>query len=263
MASQRSHSGGVHTTHRPSDGLDDEDCGRVSAPPDGYVGMTDVNAYSRYMRVDELLRLQVPAPERAHRDELLFQVAHQSTELWLRVAVEASQEAAWHLRSGDVGAGEVLVHQAADAIRTVTGQLDMFEHLSPMAFAVMRPRLSTGSGAQSPGWVGIGRAGRELARAFEQLCEHRGISLAQLYRWRADQPIYRLAERMVDWDEAVALWRMRHYLLAARLVGDGGIGTQGTPVGTLAKLTAHRYFPDLWAVRTAVVTSATSVREMA
>jgi tryptophan 2,3-dioxygenase len=69
---------------------------------------------------------------------------------------------------------------------------------------------------------------------------------------------------MVDWDEAVALWRMRHYLLAARLVGDGEVGTQGTPVGALAKRTANRYFPDLWAVRTAVVlASPASLREMA
>ncbi|WP_281187659.1 tryptophan 2,3-dioxygenase family protein [Micromonospora nigra] len=212
-----------------------------------------LDAYARYMRVDELLGLQVPASDRAHRDELLFQVAHQSTELWLRVAVEASQEAVWQMRSGEVGPGELLIHQAADAIRTVTGQLDMFAHLSPTAFAVMRPRLGTGSGAQSPGWVSVGRVGRELAQAFDQLCAERGVSVAELYRWRADQPIYRLAERMLDWDEAVALWRMRHYLVAARLVGDGAVGTQGTPVGVLARLTAHRYFPGLWAVRTAVV----------
>lgn len=209
--------------------------------------------YVQYMRVDELMQLQVPAPERAHRDELLFQVAHQSTELWLRVAVEASQEAVGRLRAGEFGPAELLIHQAADAIRTVTGSLDMLVHLSPAAFAVMRPRLGTGSGAQSPGWVGIGRVGREMREAFDWLCRDRGVAVADIYRRREDQPIYRLAERMVDWDEAVGLWRMRHYLVAARLVGDEAVGTQGTPVETLARLTAHRYFPDLWAVRTGVV----------
>ncbi|MFJ2087514.1 tryptophan 2,3-dioxygenase family protein [Micromonospora chokoriensis] len=206
--------------------------------------------YAQYMRVDELLRLQTPIHERAHRDELLFQVAHQATELWLSVAVEASQEAVWQMNIGEIGPAELLVHKAADAIHTVTSQLEMFSHLSPAAFAALRPRLGSGSGAQSPGWQAVGQTGRALYTAFELLCAKRGIVLAEVYRWRADQPIYRLAERLVDWDEAVSLWRTRHHLLASRLVGAEGIGTQGTPVGLLSRSTAHRYFPGLWAVRT-------------
>src|SRR5207302_4651108 len=42
--------------------------------------------YERYLRTDELLALQKTPAESAHRDELLFQVVHQSSELWLRLA---------------------------------------------------------------------------------------------------------------------------------------------------------------------------------
>ena len=37
--------------------------------------------YERYLRTDELLALQKGPDEWAHRDELLFQTVHQSSEL--------------------------------------------------------------------------------------------------------------------------------------------------------------------------------------
>jgi tryptophan 2,3-dioxygenase len=45
------------------------------------------------MRTDELLSLQRRPEEVIHRDELLFQVVHQSTELWLKLACSEIAEA--------------------------------------------------------------------------------------------------------------------------------------------------------------------------
>src|SRR5438874_8461952 len=42
--------------------------------------------YERYLRTDDLLSLQKTEDERAHHDELLFQITHQSSELWLKLA---------------------------------------------------------------------------------------------------------------------------------------------------------------------------------
>jgi tryptophan 2,3-dioxygenase len=39
--------------------------------------------YERYLNTEELLSLQKGPDEWVHRDELLFQVVHQSSELWL------------------------------------------------------------------------------------------------------------------------------------------------------------------------------------
>src|SRR5688572_3147918 len=41
--------------------------------------------YERYLRTDELLSLQKTPDEQLHRDELLFQTIHQSSELWLKL----------------------------------------------------------------------------------------------------------------------------------------------------------------------------------
>ena len=43
--------------------------------------------YERYLRTDELLALQKTPEEMQHRDELLFQTVHQSSELWLKLGV--------------------------------------------------------------------------------------------------------------------------------------------------------------------------------
>ncbi len=43
--------------------------------------------YEVYIRTDELLALQPEPDTWKHRDELLFTVVHQSSELWLKLAV--------------------------------------------------------------------------------------------------------------------------------------------------------------------------------
>ena len=50
--------------------MSDEDTGPV-LPGEGD------SDYERYLRTDELLALQKPPEEQAHRDELLFQTVHQ------------------------------------------------------------------------------------------------------------------------------------------------------------------------------------------
>ncbi|MGH3071151.1 MAG: tryptophan 2,3-dioxygenase family protein, partial [Gaiellaceae bacterium] len=56
--------------------------------------------YERYLRTEELLALQKTAEEWVHRDELLFQTVHQSSELWLKLAWNDVEAATEHLRDG-------------------------------------------------------------------------------------------------------------------------------------------------------------------
>ena len=50
--------------------------------------------YERYLNTEALLSLQKGPDEWVHRDELLFQVVHQSSELWLKLATSDVDEAA-------------------------------------------------------------------------------------------------------------------------------------------------------------------------
>ncbi|HZC30758.1 MAG TPA: hypothetical protein VE261_04510, partial [Gaiellaceae bacterium] len=57
--------------------------------------------YERYLRTDELLSLQKGPDEWVHRDELLFQTVHQSSELWLKHAWAEVEEASRLIEARD------------------------------------------------------------------------------------------------------------------------------------------------------------------
>ena len=69
--------------------------------------------YERYLRTDELLALQKRPEERAHRDELLFQTVHQSSELWLKLAAEELEAAVEHLAARELAAALRLLRRAS------------------------------------------------------------------------------------------------------------------------------------------------------
>ncbi|MEH1124755.1 tryptophan 2,3-dioxygenase family protein [Micromonospora sp. CPCC 206061] len=208
--------------------------------------------YERYMRTENLLSLQ-PGPDRwVHRDEMLFTVVHQATELWLRLACHEGWEAVRQLRAGQLEPAVRLLGRAALAIQLITADLEMLRQLAPKDFAVIRPALGHGSGGESPGWRGVRRVSRSLAHAWTQLLPGHGLDLVDLYRGDPTAPLYRLAEALIGWDERIAVWRMQHYLIASRTIGAGAVGTKGTPVNVLARLVEQRFFPELWQVRDAL-----------
>jgi tryptophan 2,3-dioxygenase len=208
------------------------------------------NDYARYMRTDALLALQRRPEEVLHRDELLFQIVHQSTELWLKLACSELREATAGIQDGELDRATALLARASLAVELVTGQLEMMRHLSPWDFQTIRTVLGHGSGADSPGWQSVRRDSRALGRAFSALVDKRGIDLAETYRADRKGEIYRLAEALIEWDERVSLWRVRHFKITTRIIGHQVTGTQGTPVEMLTKLIAHKLFPELWEIRT-------------
>lgn len=208
------------------------------------------NDYTRYMRTDTLLSLQRSPDEVIHRDELLFQVVHQSTELWLKLACSEVAEAA-RLMGGDqqLDTAARLLGRASLGVRLCTDQLEMMRHLSPWDFQTIRTILGHGSGFESPGWRSVRAVSDVVGKAFATLLTDDGVDLAEVYRSSPDTTLYRLAEAMIDWDERVSVWRVQHYKMAIRVIGHAVTGTKGTPVDVLARLIGHKFFPELWQVR--------------
>jgi len=207
--------------------------------------------YERYLRTDELLSLQKTPEEWAHRDELLFQTVHQSSELWLKLAWNEVEEATRLLESGDADAAIRLLRRSVECLRLVNTLLDMLEQMSPWEYTrFIRPVLGHGSGFDSPGFSNIRRVSPGLGQAFHKLRRDAGVSLVELYqRGREFEQLYQLAELLIEWDERVTVWRMRHYKVVARVIGDEVVGTQGTPVELLGNLIKHELYPELWDAR--------------
>jgi tryptophan 2,3-dioxygenase len=207
--------------------------------------------YERYLRTGELLSLQKTPEDWAHRDELLFQTVHQSSELWLQLAWTEVEEATRLLGEDDVDGAIRLLRRSVECMRIVHSLLDMLEQMSPWEYTrYIRPVLGHGSGFDSPGFRGIRRVSPGLGDAFHRLRRDAGLSLVDMYqRGREHEQLYQLAELLIEWDERVTVWRMRHYKVVARVIGDEVVGTQGTPVELLGNLIKHELYPELWDAR--------------
>jgi tryptophan 2,3-dioxygenase len=206
--------------------------------------------YERYLRTDALLALQKGADEWVHRDELLFQTVHQSSELWLKLAWNEVEEAGNLVAAGDIPPANRLLRRAVDCLKIVTGALDMLEHMSPWEYTEVRKVLGHGSGFDSPGFREMRRVAKPLGEAFHAARERAGLSLIEVYtRGREFDELYNLAELLIELDERVTVWRVRHFKVVQRTIGADVIGTQGTPVEVMGRLIHHSFFPELWDVR--------------
>jgi tryptophan 2,3-dioxygenase len=209
--------------------------------------------YERYLRTDELLSLQKPQGEQLHRDELLFQTIHQASELWLKLACFEIDDAIRGI-DGDEGPWAVrLLRRACAALDLVSANTLMLEHLNPWDYHQVRQALGHGSGFDSPGFRATHEVSPRLGEAFSRLLTRREVDLPSLYQnSRMHDDVYQVAERLVDWDQRLIMWRTLHLKLVERVIGGHVIGTQGTPVEVLSRRTDVRYFPDLWDVRNAL-----------
>lgn len=211
---------------------------------------TAATDYERYLRTDELLTLQKRPDEMTHRDELLFQTIHQAAELWLKLATFELDAATEALDRDEAWPAIRLLRRAIGALDRVHEGTLMLEHIAPWDYRGVRSALGHGSGFDSPGFNRVHERSPLLGQAFTRLLARRGVALAALYRdSHRHEDLFQTAERLVDWDQRVILWRGLHLKLVERVIGGNVIGTQGTPVEVLGKRLDMRYFPDLWKVR--------------
>lgn len=206
--------------------------------------------YERYLRTDELLSLQKTPDEQLHRDELLFQTIHQSSELWLKLACFEIDTAMERLDRDGIWPAIRLLRRVADALDLVNDNTLMLEHLAPADYHVVRNGLGHGSGFDSPGFRNIHERGPKLNQVFLGVMARRGVDVAMLHRESsANEDLFQLAERLIDIDSRIMLWRTLHLRMVERVIGGKVIGTQGTPVEVLGRRLDVRYFPELWDVR--------------
>lgn len=220
---------------------------------------TGLSDYERYIRTEELLALQKGPGEWEHRDELLFTVVHQSSELWLKLADSEITEALrlLALPAPRIHAAVSHLQRVLMCVHYTTEQLDMLEEMSPWDYQQVRLALGHGSGFDSPGFRAVRLRMPALGAELTRLREARGLSLLDLYvRHDEHDDLHALAEALVSLDEAFIDWRDRHYRVVERTIGFDVIGTQGTPVEVLSGLRDRQFFPELWKVRGALTRHA-------
>ena len=213
--------------------------------------------YERYLRTDDLLRLQKTEEERLHPDELTFQVVHQSIELWWKVSAQQIAAARAALEAGRPGDAARALRRAVSQMDLATEILRQLEFVSPVDFLTIRAGLEDGSGMDSPGFRGILRAAPALWEAFMGALFRAGLTPQGIYLDRAEHADwYDVAEALTDFDERFHLFRAAHLKLAERHLGLRTIGTGGTPMELLERTLHDLLFPDMWSMREGLVAQA-------
>lgn len=214
-------------------------------------------SYVSYLKINELLALQEPKSDGPEHDELLFIVIHQTYELWFKQILHELDRARRLLRDGSLHPALGTLRRVRTIMKTLVGQVDILETMTPLEFNAFRARLESSSGFQSYQF-------REFEAVFARpgiwddvvvLLDAHGClvspdieeSLLSVYRTRPDVSL--LLEELVDIDEGIQEWRYRHVKMVERTIGNSR-GTGGSSgAGYLKSTLFNPVFPELWAIR--------------
>ncbi len=105
--------------------------------------------YSRYLKLDQILAAQAPLSDPAQHDELLFIVIHQVYELWFKLVLHEVDRCKRELSGGDLWGAIARFKRLRTILKTLVGQLDILETMTPLSFLTFRDRLESSSGFQS------------------------------------------------------------------------------------------------------------------
>lgn len=105
--------------------------------------------YESYLQLERLLDAQRPLSEGPEHDELLFIVIHQVYELWFKQLLHESRRLSRALEHGETHHALSTLKRILTILKTLVGQVDILETMTPMSFNSFRSRLDHASGFES------------------------------------------------------------------------------------------------------------------
>jgi len=250
--------------------------------------MSERLTYGSYLKINELLALQQPLSRPEHHDEMLFIIIHQVYELWFKQLLHELNAVVGELDRGELLRVAKNFRRVHTIQRLLEQQIDVLETMTPQEFNAFRDNLNPASGFQSIQFremeflCGVRRTDTlvhiqmdeaQRARLERRLAEpslydhvkgllaRRGFasdssealieSMRRIYtESEKNYDLYLLLEDLIEFDERFLLWRGRHVRMVERMIGNK-IGTGGSSGAAYLQATlVHRFFPELWEVRT-------------
>lgn len=105
--------------------------------------------YGDYLKLDSLLDLQEAKSSPPEHDEMLFIVIHQVYELWFKLVLHELEKVKADFSANNLFGAIHTFKRVRTILKTLVGQLDILETMTPMSFTSFRDRLETASGFQS------------------------------------------------------------------------------------------------------------------
>ncbi len=130
-------------------------------------------SYGDYLHLERLLEAQTPLTP-AH-DELLFIIQHQTSELWMKLAIHELQAAIRAIHNDELQPAFKMLARVARIFEQLTGAWDVLRTMTPSDYTSFRSSLGQSSGFQS--WQ---------YRAIEFLAGNRNPAMLRPHAHRAD-----------------------------------------------------------------------------
>jgi tryptophan 2,3-dioxygenase len=175
-----------------------------AAPEGARLDFAGAMSYGDYLRLDALLGAQ--APRSADHNEMLFIVQHQTTELWMKLALHELLGAREHVRRDDLQPAFKMLARVARIMAQLNQSWDVLSTLTPAEYSAFREELGSSSGFQSYQY-----------RAIEFLLGQKNAVMIQPHRHREDlaQRLERLLAEPSLYDEAIRVLVRRGLLDAS------------------------------------------------
>jgi tryptophan 2,3-dioxygenase len=245
-------------------------------------------SYNKYLKVEDLIKLQETLSEPTSHDELIFIIIHQTYELWFKQILHEIDATINWLNEGRVFRANHSLRVLLSIERILVTQIHILETMAPIGFLEFRDKLNPASGFQSMQFREIeftsGAKDERILKFFEfDKFAHERLdkrfnapSLADIF-WklleRSDfdvsseekrveaiveilthpekyAELYLLQDLLIEHDENIALWRYHHVLMVERMLGAKR-GTGGSEGAAYLRTTlAKKFFPEIAEART-------------
>ena len=173
--------------------------------PDGaFDNFKNEMSYGDYLGLDQLLTAQ--HPKSTEHNELLFIIQHQTTELWMKLALHELTGARDAVIAGNLSPAFKMLARVSRIMNNLIQAWDVLSTLTPTEYSAFRDSLGKSSGFQSHQYRALefmfGNKNAALLKPFEHRAEiHAGLS--------------ELLNRPSLYDEAIRLLPARGFALDA------------------------------------------------
>jgi tryptophan 2,3-dioxygenase len=190
-------------------------------------------SYGDYLQLEQVLAAQKPLSS-AH-DELLFIIQHQTSELWMKLAIHEVGAAMAAIHADSLQPAFKMLSRVARIFEQLTGAWDVLRTMTPSEYTEFRASLGQSSGFQS--WQ---------YRAIEFLAGNRNLAMLKPHAHRPDvtEKLEAILARPSLYDEALALLARNGFDIGAEELARDWRETRGENPKVLAAWKAIYAAPE-------------------
>ena len=161
-------------------------------------------SYGDYLNLDRLLNAQ--SPRSGAHDELLFIIQHQTSELWMKLAIHEIKAATRAIHDDDLQPAFKMLTRVARIFEQLNNAWDVLRTMTPSEYTEFRSMLGESSGFQSFQY-----------RAIEFLAGNRNLAMLRPHAHRPElvAALEEILARPSLYDEALLLLARRGFAIGA------------------------------------------------